>query len=122
PLKVSTFKELYAQWLEVFNVNILNKEFYNELFTWYLWAVRTVSFPNRVDDDTDDTVYNSENVIRLLTRLIFIWFVKEKGLVPETLFNKTKIAETLKAFNPNAEDNSDYYKAILQNMFFATLN
>lgn len=30
PLKVSTFKELYAQWLEVFNVNILNKEFYNE--------------------------------------------------------------------------------------------
>ncbi|MDX9881216.1 MAG: hypothetical protein RBS73_04060 [Prolixibacteraceae bacterium] len=72
PLKVSTFKELYNQWLEVFNVNILNKEFYNELFTWYLWAVRTVSFPNRVDDDTDDTVYNSENVIRLLTRLIFI--------------------------------------------------
>src|SRR3989339_266874 len=122
PLKVSTFKELYNQWLEVFNVNILNKEFYNELFTWYLWAVRTVSFPNRVDDDSDDTVYNSENVIRLLTRLIFIWFVKEKGLVPETLFDKTQIAATLKAFNPNAEDNSDYYKAILQNMFFATLN
>lgn len=122
PLKVSTFRELYAQWLEVFNVNILNKEFYNELFTWYLWAVRTVSFPNRVDDDSDDTVYNSENVIRLLTRLIFIWFVKEKGLVPEALFDKTKITETLKAFNPNAEDNSDYYKAILQNMFFATLN
>jgi adenine-specific DNA-methyltransferase len=122
PLKISTFKELYNQWLEVFNVNILNKEFYNELFTWYLWAVRSVSFPNRVDDDTDDTVYNSENVIRLLTRLIFIWFVKEKGLVPEALFNKNQIAETLKAFNPNAEDNSDYYKAILQNLFFATLN
>ncbi|MBN1924649.1 MAG: Eco57I restriction-modification methylase domain-containing protein [Prolixibacteraceae bacterium] len=122
PLKVSTFKELYAQWLEVFNVNILNKEFYNELFTWYLWAVRTVSFPNRADDDSDDKVFNSENVIRLLTRLIFIWFVKEKGLVPETLFDKNKITETLKAFNPNAGDNSDYYKAILQNMFFATLN
>ena len=122
PLKVSTFNELYAQWLEVFNVNILNKEFYNELFIWYLWAIRTVSFPNRVDDDTDDTVYNSENVIRLLTRLIFIWFVKEKGLVPETLFNKIQIADTLKSFNPDAEDNSDYYKAILQNMFFATLN
>lgn len=122
PLKVSTFKELYNQWLEVFNVNILNKDFYNELFTWYLWAVRTVSFPNRVDDDTDDTVYNSENVIRLLTRLIFIWFVKEKGLIPESFFDKNNIAKTLKAFNANAEDNSDYYKAILQNMFFATLN
>ncbi|HSV88866.1 MAG TPA: N-6 DNA methylase [Bacteroidales bacterium] len=122
PLKVSTFKELYAQWLEVFNVNILNKEFYSELFTLYLWAVRTVSFPTRVDDNTDDTVYNSENVIRLLTRLIFIWFVKEKGIVPDALFDQKEISDTLKAFNPNAGDNSDYYKAILQNLFFATLN
>ncbi|MDX9881215.1 MAG: TaqI-like C-terminal specificity domain-containing protein [Prolixibacteraceae bacterium] len=48
--------------------------------------------------------------------------MKEKGLVPEALFDKNKITGTLQAFNPNAEDNSDYYKAILQNLFFATLN
>lgn len=122
PLKVTSFKELYEQWQEVFNISILNREFYSELFTWYLWAVRTVSFPNLVDDDKDDTVYNSENVIRLLTRLIFCWFVKEKALVPDALFDKKIISETLKNFNPDAEDDSCYYKAILQNLFFATLN
>jgi len=122
PLKVTSFKELYEQWQEVFNVSILNREFYTELFTWYLWAVRTVSFPNLVDDDKDDTVYNSENVIRLLTRLIFCWFVKEKALVPDALFDKKIISETLKNFDPDAEDDSCYYKAILQNLFFATLN
>jgi adenine-specific DNA-methyltransferase len=122
PLKVSSFKELYEQWLDVFNISILNKEFYNELFTWYLWAVRSVSFPNKVDDEKDDTFYNSENVIRLLTRLIFVWFVKEKRLIPDNLFDKIFLSDILKHFKPEADNNSDYYKAILQNLFFATLN
>jgi len=121
-LKVTSFRELYDHWLEVFNISILNKEFYNELFTWYLWAIRSVSFPNKVDDEKDDTIYNSENVIRLLTRLIFVWFVKEKRLIPENLFEKQFLQNVLKKFNPVADDNSDYYKAILQNLFFATLN
>jgi len=122
PLKTTAFKELYDQWLEVFNISLLNKEFYNELFTWYLWAVKSVSFPNNVNDEKVDTVYNSENVIRLLTRLIFCWFVKEKGLIPESLFDKNELTKHIKDFKPETEDNSDYYKAILQNLFFATLN
>ncbi len=122
PLKIISYKELYNQWLEVFNISILNKEFYNELFIWYLWAVKTVSFPNKISDKSDDTVYNSENVIRLLTRLIFIWFVKEKNLIPELLFDKEYLSGIIKKFNPVSDTNSDYYKSILQNLFFATLN
>jgi len=122
PLKITSFKDLYDQWLNVFNISILNKEFYSELFTWYLWAVRTVSFPNKVNDEKDDTIYNSENVIRLLTRLIFIWFVKEKRLIPENIFDRNFLQNVLQKFNPEAADNSDFYKAILQNLFFATLN
>lgn len=122
PLKVTSFRELHDQWLEVFNISILNKEFYHELFNWYLWAIRVVSFPNKVDDENVDTIYNSENVIRLLTRLIFVWFVKEKRLIPESIFDKKFVGNTLKDFNPEADNNSDYYKAILQNLFFATLN
>lgn len=122
PLKIAGFKELYNQWLEVFNISILNKEFYNELFIWYLWAVKTVSFPNKISDKSDDKVYNSENVIRLLTRLIFVWFVKEKNLIPELLFDKEYLSGVIKKFNPVSDTNSDYYKAILQNLFFATLN
>lgn len=57
PLKITGFRDLYDQWLEVFNISILNKEFYNELFVWYLWAVKTVSFPNNISDKSDDTVY-----------------------------------------------------------------
>ncbi|QPB19268.1 hypothetical protein ISN39_17060 [Rhizobium sp. 007] len=33
---------------------------------------------------------NQIAVIRLLTRLIFVWFIKEKGLVPEALFDPTE--------------------------------
>jgi hypothetical protein len=122
PLKVTNFKELYDQWLEVFNISILNKDFYNELFTWYLWATRTVTFPKKGISDKDSNVYTSESVIRLLTRLIFVWFVKEKRLIPESLFSRQFLTTIIKNFNPVSTTNSDYYKAILQNLFFATLN
>ena len=119
---VNNFADLYKYWQSVLNISILNKKFYQEIFYWYLWAINKVSFPNRVDDDKDDTVCNSESVIRLLTRLIFVWFIKEKKLVPETLFDEVELNKYLSKFNPNDNNSSDYYKAILQNLFFATLN
>jgi type I restriction-modification system DNA methylase subunit len=57
--------------------------------------------------------------IRLITRLIFVWFIKEKGLLPDDLFNKARLDLLLNYGDPN---DSAYYKAILQNLFFATLN
>lgn len=42
---VTDFNALYKQWQEVFNVQLLNKKFYQELFYWYLWAVKKVKFP-----------------------------------------------------------------------------
>lgn len=120
--KFTNFVELHNAWQKTLDTKELNKRFYNELFNWYLWAVRSVKFPNDVDDDKDDTVYNSESVIRLLTRLIFVWFIKEKGLVPDNLFDEKEMKRVLKDFNPNSIDNSIYYRAILQNLFFATLN
>lgn len=122
PAGISTYEQLHQQWLQVLDVSILNERFYNELFNWYLWAIRSVNFPNDLDDDKDDTVYNSESVIRLLTRLIFVWFIKEKNLVPNALFDLRKLNEALKGFNPESEESSVYYRAILQNLFFATLN
>ena len=43
------------------------------------------------DDDEQlkkKEVRNATNVIRLITRLIFIWFIKEKKLVDDILFMK----------------------------------
>jgi len=113
-----------------FSVEVLTKAFYNELSDWYAWAVRVVRFPNKIDDTSDDDKFNSEATIRLVTRLIFVWFLKQKHLIPEEFFDEKYIANNLlDGFEPNAivnlfgkSEESRYYKAILQNLFFAMLN
>jgi adenine-specific DNA-methyltransferase len=118
----TNFVELHNAWQKTLDTKELNKRFYSELFNWYLWAVQSVKFPNDVDNEKDNTVYNSESVIRLLTRLIFVWFIKEKGLIPDILFDEKQLKNVLIEFNPSSFDTSKYYRAILQNLFFATLN
>ena len=124
---IYSFDALHAAWEEIFNVELLNERFYKELFNWYFWALPSVCFP----DDTKPAGLTEEQqadwyekqratgLIRLLTRLIFCWFLKEKGLIPETLFDKEKLAGILKNLD---DDESSYHQAILQNLFFATLN
>ncbi len=102
---------------KAFSVDILTKDFYRELSNWYFWALNHVTFPD--DDEPNDEARNPSNLIRLITRLIFVWFLKQKGLVPDSLFDKEKIWPHL---NLGYETESNYYKAILQNLFFATLN
>jgi adenine-specific DNA-methyltransferase len=116
--QVDNFARLHEAWRKTLDISALNRKFYRELFNWYLFAVKTVKFPN--PDKLPEEINNSINVIRLLTRLIFCWFIKEKGLIPEALFNEHKIKEILFDQAPGA--GSTYYKAILQNLFFATLN
>ena len=118
----TNFVELHNAWQKTLDTKELNKRFYSELFNWYLWAVGSVKFPNDIDDDKDDMVYNSESVIRLLTRLNFVWFIKEKGLIPDILFDEKNMKKILNDFNPASFETSKYYRAILQNLFFATLN
>lgn len=101
-----------AEITDVFAVEPLTKEFYDKLFKWYERAQKSVTFPN--DENTKD--HEKISLIRLLTRLLFIWFIKEKGLVSRDLFDKTKLSDIIKW------EDSNYYKAILQNLFFATLN
>ena len=111
------FDGLLAAWLARLDTSELNKRFFNELANWYFWAVDQVTFPDDAGEDVE--VRNATSVIRLLTRLIFVWFIKEKGLVPDALFNPADLNDILKDLNPQE---STYYKAILQNLFFATLN
>lgn len=119
--------------LERFSVEVLTKAFYNELSDWYAWAIDSVEFPGEQLMDTEDrlTEHRSKNVIRLLTRLLFVWFLKQKNLIPWQLFDEDYLsANLLKNFAPNLKiglfkeksQESRYYRAILQNLFFATLN
>ncbi len=116
----TNFRELYEAWIKALSIQALNQKFYTELFYWYLYAVKTVQFP--LGGGEVEAKRNSVAVIRLLTRLIFVWFIKEKGLVPDELFERDKLATLLKSDPTTHPDDSTYYLAVLQNLFFATLN
>ena len=113
-----------------FSVEVLTKAFYQELSDWYAWAIMVVRFPNDLKTLEDNQKYNSEAMIRLITRLIFVWFLKQRHLVPNEFFDEQFIAsELIEGFTPHAIENlfgksyeSKYYKGVLQNLFFAMLN
>lgn len=112
----SNFDELYHGWQEALSTKTLNERFYKELSYWFFWALPQVKFPDGAGDKTEVPL------IRLLTRLIFCWFVREKHLIPDALFRRGELAELLKGDPAERPEDGDYYKAILQNLFFATLN
>ena len=114
---------------ESFSVEPLTKEFYDKLQRWYFWAIKNSKFPK----DAENTKNGREiALIRLITRLMFVWFMKVKGLVPDSIFDKNELKRILKDFTIEKypyssilqmpEKYTSYYKAILQNLFFATLN
>ena len=63
---------------------------------------------------------------------MFVWFIKEKKLIPPELFDLNYVKDELvEDLSPHHQEDglfqslnkkSHYYKAILQNLFFATLN
>ena len=112
---VGDFDGLHAEWERVLDIEALNRRFFRELFEWFRRAVASCRFP----DDGAGEGSAERHVIRLITRLLFIWFMKEKGLVPEELF-EDEFAGT--ALGNHAPERTDYYRAVLQNLFFATLN
>lgn len=116
----SNFRELYDAWITTLSTQKLNEVFYKQLAWWYMWAVKEVEFPKGGGEKREDR--NAIGVIRLLTRLIFVWFIKERGLVPDALFDRKALKGLLKQAPHESPDAFNYYQAILQNLFFATLN
>lgn len=125
-----TFEELYKHWMQVFSSELLTMKFYSELSDWYAWAVQVARFPNDLTTTEDDEKFNHESCIRLITRLIFVWFLKQKHLIPEEFFDEQYIHDHfIENFDPHDRENllynsekSKYYRLIIQNLFFAMLN
>ena len=107
---VNNFDTLHKAWERILDMEPLTREFYGKLHKWYQWTVDECKF---ADND------NELQVIRLITRLLFIWFLKEKKLIQPKLFDEEYAQKCLNDFNI---ETSDYYQAVLQNLFFATLN
>ena len=114
--KAKNFIGLLDAWLEALDTEALNRRFYRDLFTWFEWALLEAKFP-KIGPKIPPP---EEHVIRLITRLLFVWFIKEKGLIANELFIEEQISPLLKNFDRYSGDS--YYRTILQNLFFATLN
>lgn len=118
-------KQTLSDITAAFSVEALTKQFYKDLFEWYQWAVdntSNITFPNNTaieDDDRDDI---EKKVIRMITRIMFVWFIKQKDLIPNRIFDIEFLSTILKDFDPYSTTDGNYYNAILQNLFFGTLN
>lgn len=115
---VKSFTQLYYYWQSVFSISVLNKNFYEDIIAWFNKAVKDIKIP----DQTAGSEKHKDFTVRLIARLIFIWFLKELKVVKDDLL--------LPEFD-NGEDNNlikpkskgtAYYKFILQNLFFNALN
>jgi hypothetical protein len=107
--------------ISAFSVKKVTEEFYKELSNWYHYSLDKIKFPADLEEMKNDDKRNAVNLIRLITRIIFIWFLKEKDLIPKVIFDKDFVANILKDFNKD-HNSHYYYNAILQNLFFGTLN
>ena len=108
-----------------FSVETLTKQFYKDLFEWYQWAVEptsNITFPNNTTTEDDDRDDIETKIIRMITRIMFVWFIKQKNLVPDRIFEINFLSTILKDFDPYSISIGNYYNAILQNLFFGTLN
>lgn len=122
--KFTGFVGLHQAWEKRLASYALNERFYREIADWYFDALQNpkVVMPRTIAEMSDDVEREKARslfFIRLLTRLIFCWFLQEKGLVPRDLFRERRMKELLKDASPSA---GTYYRAFLQNLFFATLN
>lgn len=118
-------KQTLSDITAAFSVEALTKQFYKDLFEWYQWAVddsSNVTFPNNTTTEDDDRDDIEKKVIRMITRIMFVWFIKQKDLVPNRIFDIDFLSSILKDFDPYSPTEGNYYNAILQNLFFGTLN
>lgn len=113
---VDSFEPLLKAWNEALQTDAISRRFYRKLLEW----VENIHNSNDAKIPHAKTENKFDAIIRLVSRILFIWFIKEKGLVKENLFREESVADTLKdGLSPAG---GDYYRAILQNLFFAALN
>jgi len=112
--------------INAFNVEALTKEFFGQLFNWYSeWACKICKFPSEkcIAADADLTTDKNEiNLIRLITRIMFVWFIKQKNLIPDWVFDKKELSNILSDSDLTSDKKGNYYNAVLQNLFFGALN
>lgn len=120
------FAHLQQAWENVLSTTELNKNFYKDISGWYYNALYQINLPKK-PKYMHESEHAKNFLVRLLSRLIFCWFLKEKGLIDKELLeleNHNQVRyPILKDINDEDFLNSNsYYRGILQNIFFKALN
>ena len=123
-----TFADFDNAWQKLLSVQELKNTFYRELVDWFRWATTEIKLA-RLPELTPDTASKrsratQEFTVRLISRTLFVWFLKEMRLIPAELLELYDITDK-RRFLPQAPYNPDansYYRGILQNVFFQALN
>ncbi|MCL2679173.1 MAG: hypothetical protein FWF18_02650, partial [Dehalococcoidia bacterium] len=105
-----------------FSVEVVNKEFYNKIATQFTKLVGGqrdgVTYKKLLNlYSVTDQNKHAEFAVRIIGRIVFCWFLKEKksknglSLIPEEILSKGSI-----------EQNPNYYHTVLEPLFFEVLN
>lgn len=108
--KIVDFDDLKSR----FSIEVVNKEFYKEISQAF---TKLVSGQLKLPSTQDKSQTNLEFAVRLIGRIIFCWFLREKksdaglSLMPKELLSIEAV-----------QKNKDYYHSILEPIFFEVLN
>lgn len=130
----NSFDKLYRKWINKFDIQTLNNKFYKEIQSWFYWATEEIELPDYENTNLTETQFNQNFLVRLLSRMMFCWFLKEKK---DKNGNSVIDNKLLELVDPRTDDyypivadiededfldSSSYYRGILQNIFFGGLN
>lgn len=109
-----------------FSVEVVNKEFYNSIADLYTKLVggkrkngkKLVEYPGmlKISGESNQSIEHQEFAVRLVGRLVFCWFLRQKksdkgtSLIPESILSHA------------ASKQSGYYHSVLAPLFFEVLN
>ena len=128
---IRTYADLDSAWQKILSVEGLKDSFYKSLAAWFRWARQEIHLA-QLPDQTPDTQANrtratDEFTVRLICRTLFTWFLKEMRLIPVELLELYDTAENRRVLTKDGDSRSflegnNYYRGILQNIFFQSLN
>ncbi len=126
--QIDNFVALHEAWQQVLDTRLLNKQFYQELAVLFTRLVggergtgkKVVKETGRLKlPSVTNEKIRKEFAVRLLGRLLFCWFLQKKtstsglSLVPEAILSVASVT---------TPRNLDFYHAVLEPLFFETLN
>ncbi len=124
---ITRFKNLYLYWQKALDTKVLNEKFYKEISAWYYYAIKQIKLPVKPSYYQDDTENVKNFTVRLISRMIFCWFLKERKLIDRQLLELEDFDGSIREIFGNESGNgfnkeNSYYRGILQNIFFTSLN